>query len=91
VQTGDAKRDADLARVCLDRGNHYVDISASYALLWEVEKLDALAKRRGATAVLSVGLAPGLTNLLAKHCAQVLDELQSLDIFVMLGLGEAYG
>jgi saccharopine dehydrogenase (NAD+, L-lysine-forming) len=41
--------------------------------------------------VLSVGLAPGLTNLLARRCAQVLNDVRSLDVFVMLGLGEAHG
>jgi saccharopine dehydrogenase-like NADP-dependent oxidoreductase len=92
AETGDAKRDAGLARACLERGIHYVDVSASYALLDEIEKLDALAKRRAATAVLSVGLSPGLTNLLARHCVDALgDELRNLDIFVMLGLGEAHG
>jgi saccharopine dehydrogenase (NAD+, L-lysine-forming) len=92
AETGDAKRDAGLARTCLERGIHYVDVSASYAFLNEIEKLDALAKRRAATAVLSVGLSPGLTNLLARHCVDALgDEPQNLDIFVMLGLGEAHG
>lgn len=68
-----------------------MDISASHALLREVERLDALARQNGATAVLSVGLAPGLTNLLARRCAQVLEDIRNLDIFVLLGLGEAHG
>jgi saccharopine dehydrogenase (NAD+, L-lysine-forming) len=84
--------DAAFAREVLERGIHYVDISASYAYLQQVERLDALARRWGATAVLSVGLSPGLTNLLARHCIDALgDELRSLDIFVLLGLGEAHG
>jgi saccharopine dehydrogenase (NAD+, L-lysine forming) len=41
---------------------------------------------------LSVGLSPGLINLLARHCIDALgDELRNLDIFVLLGLGEAHG
>ena len=84
--------DASFAREVLERGIHYVDISASYAYLQQVERLDALARRRGATAVLSVGLSPGLTNLLARHCIDALgDELRKLDIFVLLGVGEAHG
>jgi len=68
-----------------------VDVSASYAFLREVERLDALAREHRATGVLSVGLVPGLTNLLAKRCAQVLDSVRSLDISVLLGLGGAHG
>jgi len=92
AESGDATRDAGLARAYLDRGIHYVDVSASYALLNEVEKLDALARRSAVTAVLSVGLAPGLTNLLARQCVDVLgDELRNIDISVLIGLGEAHG
>lgn len=43
------------------------------------------------TAVLSVGLAPGLTNLLALKAVQSMDEVQRIDIGIMLGLGDAHG
>lgn len=88
AETGNAA----FAREVLGRGVHYVDISASHAFLRRVEGLDALARRRGATAVLSVGLVPGLTNLLARHCADVLgDQPRGVNISVLLGLGEAHG
>lgn len=83
--------DVDLARACLERGVHYVDVSASYPFLLGVERLAALARERGAAAVLSVGLAPGLTNLLARRCREALGEVRSLDVAVLLGLGEAHG
>jgi saccharopine dehydrogenase-like NADP-dependent oxidoreductase len=84
--------DAAFAREVLGRGIHYVDVSASDAYLREVGELDALARERGATAVLSVGLSPGLTNLLARHCVDVLDdEIRNIDVSLMLGLGEAHG
>jgi saccharopine dehydrogenase-like NADP-dependent oxidoreductase len=88
AETGDAA----FAREVLGRGINYVDISASHAFLRQVEGLDTLARRRGATAVLSVGLVPGLTNLLARHCADVLGgEPRAVDVSVLLGLGEAHG
>jgi len=76
---------------CIRRGIHYIDISAGHEFLSNVESLDADAKRLHATVVLSVGLEPGLTNLLASHCKSVLDEMRRVDIFVMLGLGDAHG
>lgn len=41
--------------------------------------------------MLSIGLAPGLTNLLAAHAHRLLDEVTELDIFIMLGLGDRHG
>jgi saccharopine dehydrogenase (NAD+, L-lysine-forming) len=83
--------DAVFVKYCLQRGIHYVDISASYELLSQIELLDADAKKHNATALLSVGLAPGLTNLLAAHCKSRFEWMERADIFVLLGLGEAHG
>jgi saccharopine dehydrogenase-like NADP-dependent oxidoreductase len=85
------QRNTEFVEQCIQRGIHYVDITASYEFLSMVELLDADSKRRGATVVLSVGLIPGLTNLLASHCRSVLGQILHADIFVMLGLGEEHG
>lgn len=82
---------ARIAETCLRRGIHYVDVSASHTVLTEIERLDDLARRHSAAAVLSVGLAPGLTNLLAADCARRLDTVRGIDIAVLLGLGERHG
>lgn len=83
--------DVGLARRCMELGVHYVDISASYAFLKEVGRLNSLAEGRDSTTVLSVGLAPGLTNLLARHCKDTLGAIEVLDIYVLLGMGEDHG
>ncbi|GAB4577465.1 MAG: hypothetical protein Fur0022_01960 [Anaerolineales bacterium] len=72
-------------------GVDYIDITADGGFLTATEKLDELAKTSGSSVVLSVGLAPGLTNLLAAHAVTALDTVQHLDIFVMLGMGDAHG
>ncbi|MCB0034108.1 MAG: hypothetical protein KDE51_08820, partial [Anaerolineales bacterium] len=41
--------------------------------------------------VLSVGLAPGLTNLLVSHLQSQFDQLHQTDIYILLGLGEPHG
>ena len=83
--------DTEFVENCLRLGVHYVDISASYEWLSQIESMQADAKEGGATAVLSVGLVPGLTNLLAGYNKMLLDEVRHLDIFIMLGLGEMHG
>jgi len=81
----------EFVRQCIRRGIHYIDISASYSILSKIEALNEEAKEAGATAVLSVGLAPGLTNLLTKHCQSKLPDMTYADIYVLIGLGEAHG
>lgn len=85
------QNNALFARACLERGIHYIDISASDHILQQIEALDALAQQHAATAVLSVGLSPGLTNMLARYLHDLLDVTHSIDIFLLLDLGEAHG
>lgn len=74
------------AEACMAHGIHYVDISANYTVL---KKLST--KQTTGTAILSVGLAPGITNLLAKEVHRLLHGAQQIDISIMLGLGDQHG
>ncbi|GAA3794450.1 hypothetical protein GCM10022226_12280 [Sphaerisporangium flaviroseum] len=85
------RANAAVAEACLRRGVHYVDISASDPVIEAITSLDSLALRHQATAVLSVGLAPGLTNLLAHHCVERLPSATTVDISLLLGLGGDHG
>lgn len=76
---------------CIDRRIAYVDISATHEVLSKIEKLDSKAREGGSTILLSVGLAPGLTNLLASQCTTALDEVDNVDIFLFMGMGEVHG
>ncbi|HXV25913.1 MAG TPA: saccharopine dehydrogenase NADP-binding domain-containing protein [Alphaproteobacteria bacterium] len=86
-----SQTDTRFVEQCLSRGVHYVDISADYDFLLRVEKLDGLAKRHGATAILSVGVAPGLTNMLAARARQRMERVERIDILLELGLGDHHG
>lgn len=79
------------AKNCLERGIDYVDISPTDALLQEIESFDGLAREREATAVLSVGLSPGMTNLFVTEARDQLDSVHQVDITLLLGIGEAFG
>ncbi|MFF2483908.1 saccharopine dehydrogenase family protein [Paenibacillus sp. NPDC058071] len=78
-------------QACLLQGIRYIDISADYRFLSQVEQLHPLAAANGSTAVLSVGLAPGLTNLLSLRASQLLDGTEEINISLMLGLGDSHG
>lgn len=76
---------------CLERGIDYVDVTASDEFFRQVESLDQFARENDATAVLSVGLAPGVTNLLAARAVDELSIVSDVRIGVLLGLGESFG
>lgn len=82
--------DARFAAAVLAGGRTYIDITASDAVFRMIEALDTEARATGGTAILSVGLAPGLTNLLALEAARGM-EVRHIDIGVCLGLGETHG
>lgn len=83
--------DTRFVEQCFERGIHYVDISADYDFLSRVEKLDGLARQHGSMAILSVGVAPGLTNMLAAAVREKMKSVERIDILVELGLGDSHG
>ncbi|MFF9868153.1 saccharopine dehydrogenase NADP-binding domain-containing protein [Streptomyces sp. NPDC013953] len=83
--------DARVARLCFERGVHVVDIGATPRLLESVAALHEVAAGAGATGVLSVGVAPGLTNLLARRAHEAVGGSERIDLTVLLGAGEAHG
>ncbi|MDK8181353.1 saccharopine dehydrogenase NADP-binding domain-containing protein [Paenibacillus sp. UMB4589-SE434] len=85
------QEDSSFVRACFQNGTHYIDVSASGSFLTEVEQMRGEAEEYGATAVLSVGLAPGLTNLLALQASKQLERTDSIDLTIMLGLGDRHG
>ncbi|MFD7628267.1 saccharopine dehydrogenase family protein [Streptomyces sp. NPDC059851] len=83
--------DSRIARACLERGVHLVDIGATRRLLDGVADLHGPAVDSGATAVISVGVAPGLTNLIARRAHEAVGGAERIDLTVMLGAGERHG
>ncbi|MBB1254190.1 saccharopine dehydrogenase NADP-binding domain-containing protein, partial [Streptomyces sp. OF3] len=83
--------DESTARICLERGVHLVDVNATPRLLLRTERLHDVARASGATAALSVGVAPGLTNLLARRAHDAVGGAERLDLTVLLGTGERHG
>ncbi|MGG4495417.1 saccharopine dehydrogenase family protein [Brevibacillus reuszeri] len=82
--------DTAFAEACLRSGTNYMDVSANGVFLTDLEQWGRLGEASG-TGVLSIGLAPGLTNLLAGEAQRLLEETAQLDISIMLGLGDKHG
>ncbi|PYY26499.1 saccharopine dehydrogenase family protein [Paenibacillus illinoisensis] len=83
--------DTRFVEACAQSGTDYMDISAKVDFLAQVETLHKKMQHHKATAMLSVGLSPGVTNLLVSEAAAQLNQVDEADITVMLGLGEKHG
>jgi saccharopine dehydrogenase (NAD+, L-lysine forming) len=82
----------ELARRCLTSRVHYVDVTADSDRLSALEGLDPVARAAGVTGALSIGLAPGVTNLLAAHVVRgQRSPTERLDTLVVVGVGDAHG
>jgi len=91
VVTCVSARNREIAEACILQGVHFVDISASYSVLRSLEALNDQARSSGVTGLLSVGLAPGITNLLVRQIQDLLGAVRSAEITVLLGLGDTHG
>ncbi|MCP4177540.1 MAG: hypothetical protein GY756_07220 [bacterium] len=85
------QKDTKFIEACIKRKINYVDITANYDFSLKVEKLNDLSKEYNTTTLISVGLSPGLTNLLTSYGKSKLDEMHQLDLYILGGLGESHG
>ncbi|MGW8376834.1 saccharopine dehydrogenase NADP-binding domain-containing protein [Streptomyces sp. ODS28] len=79
------------APLLFERGTGLVDVTADRRVIGAVEQYDGVARAYGASAVLSVGVAPGLTNLLARRVHEEVGGAERIDLSVLLGAGEKHG
>jgi hypothetical protein len=73
-------------------GTNYCDISAYGPTMEKALELDSAAKAKGVTALMGIGHAPGLTNLMMMHAARQLDSAEEVRTCVfapasVLGMG----
>lgn len=66
-------------RMIIEAGKNYADISF---MPEDAIDLDGIAKARGVTAVVDIGVAPGMSNLLAGHEAGKMDRCEEIEIYV---------
>src|SRR5829696_9525622 len=80
-----------LLRAAIARGLAYTDIAPHLMTRRPTEALKAEAARTGARIVLGAGLAPGISSLLARMGADRVGAVESVEVGVLLSVGDAYG
>jgi len=64
-----------IVRAAINAGRSYVDINDDYEPTQRVLELDEEARRAEVTILIGMGASPGVTNILARHAADQLDEV----------------
>lgn len=82
------QKNTKFVEFCNNNAIDYVDVSANSAFYHQLSQLNFSKK---SSVVYSVGLAPGLTNLMAHAVAKKLPNFTELAIKVILGLGDSHG
>ena len=77
-----------LVQYCDKHGINYMDVTANSEY---IEKIQQLPLSGNSNILLGVGLAPGLTNLLAENFVQKHPSAKDIEIQLILGLGEKHG
>ena len=85
-------RNIDVMQACLAVGAHYTDLGGLFHVALRQYELDDAFTSAGLTATLSMGSAPGLTNLLAARGAELggMDTIESIEIADAVVSGRAY-
>ena len=65
----------------LEAGCHYADLGGLYHMTLRQLELDDRFREAGLTALVGIGSAPGITNLLARMGADRLDEVERVDLY----------
>ncbi|QIB69699.1 hypothetical protein Ami103574_10365 [Aminipila butyrica] len=82
------QENTELVEFCDIHGIDYMDVTANSEYL---EKIQQLKLRGTSKILLGIGLAPGLTNLLAEKFVLMHPLADEINIEVILGLGEKHG
>jgi saccharopine dehydrogenase (NAD+, L-lysine-forming) len=72
----------EVMEAALAVGAHYVDMGGLFHMTRRQLALDPRFKAIGRTAILGMGAAPGITNLLSRHGAERLDEVREIHVRV---------
>lgn len=74
-----------LARVCLDNGVHYLDLSDDAGFTAGITSLNEAAKASGCLALSGVSSVPALSSAIAAHLAEGLTDLRLIESAILPG------
>jgi saccharopine dehydrogenase-like NADP-dependent oxidoreductase len=80
VNAASHRLNLEIMEACLGAGAHYTDLGGLFHWAQRQYELDERFRAQGLAAAISMGSAPGLTNMLAAACCERLDTVEAVDI-----------
>ena len=80
VNAASHRLNVPVMRACLEAGCHYTDLGGLYHWALQQYELDAEFQQAGLVAAMSMGAAPGITNMLAAVACAELDTVDSIEV-----------
>jgi saccharopine dehydrogenase-like NADP-dependent oxidoreductase len=80
VNAASHRLNLDCMEACLAAGAHYTDLGGLYYWAVRQYELDGAFRAAGLSAAISMGSAPGLTNMLAAAACEKLDTIESIEL-----------
>jgi saccharopine dehydrogenase-like NADP-dependent oxidoreductase len=77
-------------QACLEVGAHYTDLGGLYYVAIEQYGLDEAFRAAGLSAAISMGAAPGITNMLAAAAVAELDTVETIELLDAVIAGRPY-
>ncbi len=77
-------------QACLEVGAHYTDLGGLYYFAIEQYELDQAFRDAGLSAAISMGAAPGITNMLAAAAVAELETVESIEVLDAVVAGRPY-
>jgi saccharopine dehydrogenase-like NADP-dependent oxidoreductase len=74
-----------VVEACIDEKVNYIDLGDDEESALELLAMHERAEEAGITALICCGVAPGLVNVIARECAQQLDEVENIDVAWVTG------
>ncbi len=74
-----------VVEACMDEEVDYIDLGDDEESALELLTLHERAEKAGITALICCGVAPGVVNVVARECAERLDEVESIDLAWVTG------
>ncbi|MEW6554420.1 MAG: saccharopine dehydrogenase NADP-binding domain-containing protein [Actinomycetota bacterium] len=74
-----------VVEACMDEKVDYIDLGDDEDSALELLALHEQVEKAGITALICCGVAPGLVNVVARACAQQLDEVENIDLAWVTG------
>jgi saccharopine dehydrogenase (NAD+, L-lysine-forming) len=90
VNAATHRLNVSVMEACLEVGAHYTDLGGLYYYAIEQYELDAAFRRAGLSAAISMGAAPGITNMLAAAAVAELDTVESIEVIDACVAGRPY-